>query len=268
LFLVHGFAGGVTGYARLAKLLGSDQPLYGLQARGIDGKREPHTRIEDMAWDYIQEMRAVQPGGPYFLGGYCFGGLVAYEMACQLRAQGETVGLVAILEGYAPRAAEKGAEIPAGRKLINFLQNLPSFFKEFLALSQNEKASLFRVRFSRMKKSLKRKAGLSVEYEPEDFIAEDITQVEPHLRQVMMNHIEAARMYRPCKYPGRIDLFRVRRLSLFRATDPLMGWGTLAAEGIEVHRIEGAHRNILQPPQVETLAIQLRACLEGECAEK
>jgi amino acid adenylation domain-containing protein len=96
LFCVHGGAGTVLMFHDLARHLGDDQPLYGLQMRGLYGGAPPHTRVEDMAAHYLQEIRAVQPRGPYRLGGYCFGGLVAYEMAQRLLRQGESVALLAL----------------------------------------------------------------------------------------------------------------------------------------------------------------------------
>jgi hypothetical protein len=98
---VPGVGGNVLVFARLAKLLGDDQPFYGLQAQGLDGKAKPYTRVEDMARHYMEEIRAVQPQGPYLLGGTCTGGLVAYEIAQQLTARGETVRL-AIIESWHP----------------------------------------------------------------------------------------------------------------------------------------------------------------------
>ena len=76
-----------------------DQPFYCLQAKGLDGS-EPLRTVEDAAAFYIEEIREIQPHGPYHLGGTCFGGLVAFEMACMLRDQGEEVGLLALIDTY------------------------------------------------------------------------------------------------------------------------------------------------------------------------
>ncbi|MCZ0900911.1 thioesterase domain-containing protein, partial [Microcoleus sp. HI-ES] len=83
-FCVHPIFGVVFPYVELAFGLGENQPFYGLQPKGIDGESSPLTSIEDMAADYIAALRTVQPKGPYFLGGWSFGGLVAFEMAQQL----------------------------------------------------------------------------------------------------------------------------------------------------------------------------------------
>src|SRR5262249_45454278 len=77
LFVIPGVTGTVLGYHRLARLLGPEQPLYGLQSRGLDGSEPPLTRIEDIASGYLAEIREIQPSGPYQLVGMCMGGVVA-----------------------------------------------------------------------------------------------------------------------------------------------------------------------------------------------
>ena len=83
--------------------MGLDQPVYGFRSRGLDGHDE-FERIEEMAADYVDDLRKVQPEGPYYLGGYCFGGNVAYEMARVLAAQGQEVALLALLNCSPPNS--------------------------------------------------------------------------------------------------------------------------------------------------------------------
>ena len=101
-FCVHAAAGNVFFYSDLARHLGPDQPFYGLQAQGLDGDQEPCTRVEEMASHYIKEICTVQPEGPYLLGGLSFGGIMAYEMAQQLQAQGQKVGLLVLFDTWGP----------------------------------------------------------------------------------------------------------------------------------------------------------------------
>jgi thioesterase domain-containing protein/aryl carrier-like protein len=98
LFLFHGAGGNVLNYQKLAQYLGPDQPVYGLQARGLDGSGAPLTSIEGMAAEYLEEIRRIQPNGPYLLGGYCMGGTLAYEAAQQLQRAGEEVAVLALLD--------------------------------------------------------------------------------------------------------------------------------------------------------------------------
>jgi pimeloyl-ACP methyl ester carboxylesterase len=100
LFCIHGQSGNLLVYREFAKYLGHDQPVYGLQPLGLDGRHRPLTRIEDMASTYLQEMQLIQPREPYFLAGYCMGGLIALEMATQLLGKGLSVGLLALIDTY------------------------------------------------------------------------------------------------------------------------------------------------------------------------
>jgi acyl transferase domain-containing protein/thioesterase domain-containing protein/acyl carrier protein len=102
-FLVAGMFGNVLNLRHLAHLLGNDRPFYGLQAKGLLGGEPPHETIEEAARDYLEELRQIQPQGPYMLGGFSGGGLTAYEMAQQLRAMGEEVSLLVLLDTPLPQ---------------------------------------------------------------------------------------------------------------------------------------------------------------------
>jgi thioesterase domain-containing protein len=108
-FCVHAIGGAVFSYVELAQSLGPDQPFHALQARGLDGRSEPFTDLEEMAAGYVRAIRTVQPEGPYQLGGWSFGGAVAFEMARQLRAAGDRVDLLALLDSWSPSLSEPAA---------------------------------------------------------------------------------------------------------------------------------------------------------------
>src|SRR5271154_5449555 len=97
-FCMHPHGGNVLVYRDLAKQLGDDQPFFGLQSQGLGGTQRPLSRIEDMAAIYLKEIRKKQPRGPYLLGGYCMGGTIAYEVACQFQQIGEEVALLALFD--------------------------------------------------------------------------------------------------------------------------------------------------------------------------
>ncbi|WP_164014709.1 non-ribosomal peptide synthetase [Pyxidicoccus trucidator] len=101
-FLFHGGGGGVGRFSELARLLGPDRPVYGVHASGMDGGEPPHDSVEALADQYLRQVRAVQPRGPYVLGGWSFGGLVAHELARRLQDAGEQVELLALLDSVAP----------------------------------------------------------------------------------------------------------------------------------------------------------------------
>jgi aspartate racemase len=120
-YLISGGGGNVLTHSTLAPYLGTDFPFYGLQSLGLDGKQEPLTRLEEIAARFIKEIRAFQPEGPYFLGGFSFGGKVAFEMAQQLHAQDQKVGLLAMLDATPPGRSPHMPKRTRFRTVIYFL---------------------------------------------------------------------------------------------------------------------------------------------------
>jgi thioesterase domain-containing protein len=266
-FCVHGFGGGVIDYGELARLLGPDQPFYGLQALGVDGVTAPHTQIEAMAAHYINAMRPVQPHGPYLLGGYCFGGVVAFEMARQLQAQGEQVGLVGVFEGYAPVRKITARSLLHPRKAFHFARNVPYWLRDYMALGRAEFLLRMRTRLRSVARHLVRIRGRSRERRLEDFLP-DVSRVPLVHQRLMELELHAMSHYTPERYAGRVTLFRVRGMSLFRATDPEMGWGDLTQNGVEIRMIDGGHNTILEHPHVQSLAAQLQSELQAARSDR
>jgi amino acid adenylation domain-containing protein len=261
-FCVHGFGGGVIDYGELARLLGPDQPFYGLQARGRDGVTPLHTQIEEMAAEYIATIRTVQPQGPYFLGGYCYGGVVAYEMARQLQAGGESAALVGVFEGYAPVRLNARGPVGRPRALLSFLRNVPYWLRDYLQLGREQILARLSMKLRGTARGLMRVPGRSREIKLEDYLP-NVALIPPTHQFLMQEHLRALRHYRPGPYRGRVTLFRVRAMSLFRAADPEMGWGKLAQGGVDVRMIAGGHNTILEQPFVQSLAEQLTVSLEA-----
>jgi thioesterase domain-containing protein len=117
--------GNVLNLRHLAQLIGAERPFYGLQARGLYGDQPPHTTIPDAATDYIAELRQIQPHGPYFLGGFSGGGLIAWDMARQLEAAGEEVALLALLDTPLPQRPNLSRHDKALIKLDEFRTHGP-----------------------------------------------------------------------------------------------------------------------------------------------
>ncbi|HXC25701.1 MAG TPA: amino acid adenylation domain-containing protein [Gemmatimonadaceae bacterium] len=123
LFIVPGVDGDIIGYDRLARALRSDQPVYGLRSVGLDAEAEPLERMEDIGARFVQEIRHIQPHGPYYLSGLCIGGIVAYEIAQQLMAQGESVDLLILIGTWPPYS------IPSTVSTSRFAQEVVFFCK-------------------------------------------------------------------------------------------------------------------------------------------
>ena len=144
-FLVAGMFGNVLNLRHLAQLLGTDRPFYGVQARGLLGGAEPHTRLEDAARDYLAEIRQVQPQGPYLIGGFSGGGLTALEMAHQLRAAGEEVSLLTMLDTPLPLRPELSRADKAMIKLHEFRRKGIGYVGEWMQARRDWKEELARM---------------------------------------------------------------------------------------------------------------------------
>jgi nonribosomal peptide synthetase DhbF len=122
LFCVHPAGGSATVFSHLAEALGPSQPVWGLQARGLEAGETPHASLAEMLADYVSAIRTVQPHGPYHLLGWSFGGVIAHAMACHLETEGETIATLALLDAGIPtRTAEQTAQPLRPGDLANFL---------------------------------------------------------------------------------------------------------------------------------------------------
>ncbi|MEH1870988.1 non-ribosomal peptide synthetase [Nostoc sp.] len=276
-FCVHPIFGVVFPYYELAHQLGENQPFYGLQPIGIDGET-PLTRIEDIASQYIEALRSVQPKGPYFIGGWSFGGWVAFEMAQQLENSGEEVALLAVLDTVAPIKSN----LPSLSNALKFIFTtvvpyMWPFFLDYLCLitapSRNRINSLtsrfynFQQLMRSLQKNLfshftqKEDATVNLISEKSKLRLLSESAIIPMLRVFYANS-QAVLNYIPQVYPKRINLFRTRVQLNVTEREPSMGWDQLAVEGTEIHHIPGNHLTMLRKPHIQVLAAQLRACIE------
>ena len=253
-FCVHPLGGGVGDYAALARHLSAEQPFYGLRAKGLDDDAYQNLSFEALAADYVAEIRALQPSGPYRLGGYSSGGLIAFEMARQLTAAGQAVALVALLDSYAPAAP--GQTRWNLEAVSNLLRSMPHWLRDLSRLERQQ--ILSRVR--RWRRSA-RSGGEPVT--AEDYFGEaELAQLPPRHRAFVEAHFIAALAYRPQPYAGRVTLFRARAQALSRAADPDKGWRALALGGVDIRDFPGSHHTLLDKPFVGELARVVQEKLE------
>jgi len=270
LFCLHLALGHVLFYRDLAHRLGSDQPVYAFQPQGLDGTRPRHTRIEEMASHYIKEMRALQPEGPYYLGGSSFGGLIAFEMAQQLHAQGQQVGLLALFDTYAPgfyNLSAEGRSFP--HKVHRIMQRVDLHLGNLLLLEPEGKVKYAREKAvlvkGRLKGSIKRFGSGVIK------LVDKLSQSNGHSvpgegPQKIDVALEALREYVPRVYSGRVTLFRASKRPAGYNNDRDLGWGELAAGGVEIHEIPGYHGSIVREPRVRILTERLQQCLSQTIA--
>lgn len=257
-FCVHAAGGNVLEYHDLARLLGPDQPFYGLQAQGLDGSQPPHTTIQDMAAHYIKEMREVQPEGPYLLGGRSSGGTVAFEMACQLAEQGEKVALLALLDAY-PAGYFK--LLPGSRSLLQrAIRTARKIQSHRENLRQLNTAAKLKYVFSKLKYApAKTKHKL---YRRAYKIYQSIGRPLPSvLKNIEELNFAAVKDYVPRVYPGRATLFLASD-DLTAAYDLEEGWQGLIGGGLEKVRVSGNHLDIVKEPHVRMVAKKLRVSID------
>ncbi|MCP5116990.1 MAG: hypothetical protein GY953_39710, partial [bacterium] len=228
-FCVHAARGNVLFYADLARHLGSDYPVYGLQSAGVDGSREPYTRVEEMAAAYIKELKEVQPNGPYLLGGFCSGAYVALEMAHQLQERGERVPLLVSFntDGAWKNVEDFGAGI--GYHWRNLSELGLREISEYLATRIRFRATRMNGAFIGIACRLYCLLGRPL---PDFLLA----------RHVEEANRRATRQYRPHEYHGTL-VYLQGSDEAFR--DPAPFWGDLV-EGLEVHRVPGSDVAIFQ----------------------
>ena len=257
-FCIHSLGANLVSYHRLAQHLGKEQPFYGLQPQGLDGKREPHTRVEDMAAHYIKEIRSVQSQGPYSLGGVCLGGVVAFEMAQQLLAEREQVSRLVLIDSHFPsypRHYLAGAFGSRGVALAD------SYLGDLLALSGKEKLRYILTRLSRL---MARGAGYVKEAGDRLQGTRRNTAVLPAvLQKVKEANALAEASYTPRYYPGHIVQLWCTEMPTRSYKDRRLAWSEVAGAGLEVHTIPGNHMTILEEPHIRVLAESLRGCLQN-----
>jgi amino acid adenylation domain-containing protein len=259
VFFVHPAGGNIISYVALARHLGAEQPFYGLQARGLDGRVEPFARLEDMAAYYLDAVRSVQPHGAYLLGGWSLGGVVAFEMARQMRELGQEVALLALLDAPAPvRPLEELDEVTLLAGLASDLA-LPISEEDLRRLEPDQRL-LHLLEQGRQQRLV-----------PLDY---DLAQAR-RLLHVYQTNVRALSNYQPRHSTQRITLFRASESATdnfdnppHSAIDPTLGWSALSTHPVDVQQVPGDHITMITEPHVQSLAAQLRHSLTEAQAGK
>ncbi|HEX8276287.1 MAG TPA: amino acid adenylation domain-containing protein, partial [Longimicrobiaceae bacterium] len=251
LFLVHPVGGNVLAYAALARHLGPEQPVYALRSRGLAAGEEPARSVEEMAADYLAALREAQPAGPYRLGGWSMGGVVAFEMARRLTAEGERVERLVLVDAHVP--ALHGRVLPRDPAVLvgTFAQDM-GLPPELLAPSDGDAGELDERTYLRRVLDAARAAGLV----PPEVDAERIER----LYAVFRANLAALYDYRPDTWAGAATLLRAAEHD--PAQTESAGWERLAGGGVEVRVVPGSHFTMVREPHVRVLAQEVERALE------
>jgi amino acid adenylation domain-containing protein len=235
-YFVHGLGGTVMRFHELSRHM-TDRPFLCFQAQGIDGALPVLDRVEAMADLYCEHLRKAQPEGPYYLGGYSFGGLVAVEMARRLAEAGQEVALLALVDTYFVSQRENSSLV--GR---------------FFSLSLDQKLAYMKKRATRYGRGIKRRI--------------DALSLPAAVKAVREACAVAEGNYRPSNFSVPMTLFRAREKALRGLDGAANGWRKYALGGLEIQEVDGDHGNILNEPNVRQLAGMLRARLDQAVRER
>jgi len=233
LFVIPGGYGDTLYLRHLARELHPAQPVYGLQAGGLDGQRKYLPTPEQIAAFYVGEVRSVQPSGPYLVAGHSFGGYVALEMARQLLESGEDVSLVGLLDTYPP----------GRRREASWRDRLSIHLSNLRGRSFRAKLGYFRERFLYQLPRLARSRRLGKWL--------GLPQIGRESRFLISRM--ARYSYSPAPYPGRAVVIRASRRKWYVKWDPMDGWPSFVAD-LEIREVDGEHATIMFEPVVTHVA--------------
>jgi thioesterase domain-containing protein len=298
LFCVPGAGGNGLAIARIARYLDDDQPVHMFQIPLVEGGKVPFSRIEEMATHYLEALQSVQQHGPYYLAGYSAGGMVAFELAQQLQRRGEEVALLAIID--VPAQSQHYRCVRYISRLFGIILRLQTDtelrifigFRDAIFHIKHDLKSGLRNFLRSKRRRVMRFLYFTVRRKPTTDSGENTTTSEPNthdkptsparghsvevgdrqwqfedrwMRKYFDVNNRAVKLYFPKRYRGQIVLFRssegYARLDM-RSEDPELGWGRVAAGGVETHVISGNHRQIVREPSVQELGRQLQICLQ------
>jgi len=260
LYIVHGAGLNVLLFNALAMNMDEDQPVYGLQAKGLNGVDEPLDVMEEIAANYISEIIAQNPAGPYALAGYSLGGTIAYEMARQLMAMGKEVKILAVFDTYAEQTDIYDPFLKRTfNRIILFIMKL---LYSFVLFAEDPKRT-FEYKSLVIKRKLIRlywKFFKGKEKKQEGFFSYD--------NEIDEASAKAKRNYYQKPLDITVDLFRAQKRTFYMADFDYLGWREFALKGVNVHDIPGEHNTIFAPPNDKQFAIVLQQCLDRVSATK
>lgn len=257
LYIVHGAGMNVLIFNALAKNLDDDQPVYGLQAKGLNGIDKPYDTVEDMAAHYIDAILKVNPNGPYAIAGYSFGGIIAYEMARQMKALNKDITMLAMLDTYVhPQYYYRSAFRKKIARLNYRMRSNLHVIWEMLSSWEHTKLRLNIKKNNLINLYLRIKHGKAKQHE--------VLNQQPYLLD-KMNGIAISNYHiKPGQF--EVDLFRVEDSIYYVHDTTFLGWSKVALKGVKIHNIPGDHVELFSPPNDKKSALILQKTLDERAA--
>ncbi|HEX8460611.1 MAG TPA: alpha/beta fold hydrolase, partial [Segetibacter sp.] len=255
VYIIHGSGSNILNFSSFAQHMDDEQPVYGLQAKGLAGSDEPSSNMEEIAAYYINEVLKHNPDGPYAIAGYSFGGYVAVEMARQLKLLGKEVKLLAMLDTNAEQhLTDKSTLYKTSHKIIR------QFKKAVWIISRliEEPKGTINYQLSYLSNKINIisvKLGFVKEEKPDGYLLE--------LNRISEQNDMAYYNYRLQPFDGKIDLFKAKERVYFIDDFKYLGWKKYAQQGVKVYEVPGDHRTMLYPPNDKIFARVLQKALDN-----
>jgi thioesterase domain-containing protein len=261
---MHGAGGSVLNIRALAMALPADLPFYCFQDKGLDGG-EPFQSVEETACCYLDEIRRVQPHGPYYLGGTCHGGRVAFEMARRFEELGEPVAALVLIDTFNfafARSLSKRERVL--RNVRFYVRRVVWHARRIISQRPSEWLVYISGRRKALRKIMREQADVLASIEEQMIEAVPGTLLGENLKSVIRANVRAVSSFVPKPYGGGAVIFRASERDLEPYDDDSMGWRPVVRGGIECFEIEGNHMSILEKPAVQLLAEKLDARLRSK----
>jgi amino acid adenylation domain-containing protein len=257
IYIIHGIGLNLLNFSSLLTYMDPEQPIYGLQALGLDGKDEPLDNMEAIAAHYLTEVLDQNSNGPYAIAGYSFGGYVALEMARQLKAMGKDVKMLAMFDTNAQESDTHVNQTRLTRFGRKILRQFPKLIWFTRSLVQHPIETL-----AHQKRYVKRQ--IQAVLQPDRLSAPVVADTPlDHMGRIMQKHEIAFQAYTMKPYDGIVDLFKAQFRIYFVDDSKYLGWKKYALKGVRVHDVPGDHEKMLLPPNDKVFAQALQRALDN-----
>ncbi|WP_071187591.1 SDR family NAD(P)-dependent oxidoreductase [Trichormus sp. NMC-1] len=258
-FWIHPMAGIVFPYYPVVYQLGSDHPVYGIQAPGLQGEKQPLNRVEDMAAYYIEVIRSVQPQGPYLLAGWSLGAYIVYEMAVRLKQANQDVDLLVLFDS--PPDLKTGYKAEDLWRIAGLIVSVPDMWPliydyitqvratEPSSLQQSKSADQTKGLIKGMMSFLGHRSATK---NPQIIKRCEQVRVILRLWQIGIANGDALYRYKAPSYDGKAILVKTSDIQLDQ--DETWGWGELVKGGVDIHTVPGNHLTLLRHPHASAIA--------------
>ncbi|HXW54789.1 MAG TPA: condensation domain-containing protein [Candidatus Cybelea sp.] len=257
LICIHEGWGQIFFCRQLSRFLGPDQPIYGLRQEGLETGHGFWT-VEEMAERYLREIQCLQPHGPYYFAGNCFGGLIAFDMTHRLHREGEKVALLAMFNTPAPGSL-RGFPFS---QIFRVRERAQYYTGRLRSMSTDERLKYLRKKSRGILRYVIGQAETQVWRIAHRYARNRNSALAQDFLSLHDSNVESAKKYRPAPCPVHVDLFLTSEALSFYRVDPSVGWKPYALDGLDVYEVPGDIESATQYPYAEVLSEKLRQCMD------